>query len=186
MVFWPKVDVNDIVKFKLQGQILSVVNEIKYLGVIISCTLGDDLEMAKRARAIYASGNMLISKFKHCKVNCKTLLFKTYCYNVYGLALWASYRIPSYAKAKIAHNDIFRTLLNVPRYESASTLFVQNRTLNLDSIRRNAIYCLIDRLLSSENCKVEGVCRSEVKMHSKTWKRWAIELGTNWDALIMN
>ena len=72
----------------------------------------------------------------------------------------------------------------VPRYESAATLFVNNNTYNLDAIKRNAIFSLMDRISCSENSIVVGVCHSEVKMHSKIWKRWAIELGMEWEAIV--
>ena len=164
MVFWPKVNISAYTKFWLHGEPLKVVVEIKYLGVYIVNDLSDDVEMGKRARGIYAAGNTLISKFKLCNDACKVSLFKTYCYNVYAIALWASFRVNSYVKTKVAHNDIFRTLMQVPRYESASTLFVEHMAMNLDSISRNAMYSLMDRLLSSTNRVVKAICNSEIPL----------------------
>ena len=43
---------------------------------------------------------------------------------------------------------------------------------------------LTDRLSLSDNSVVKGMCWSEVKMHSKIWKRWAIELGVEWEAIV--
>ena len=146
--------------------------------------LADDMEMGKRARGIYAVGNTLISKFKHCSISSKILLFKTYCYNIYANSLWTSFRVNSYAKVKVAHNDIFRSLLKVQRSESASALFASNNVFNLDVINRNSMYSLIERLLSSENKFVYNICNSEVKTHSKIWKRWSVALGIEWDSLM--
>ena len=85
----------------------------------------------------------------------------------------------------MAHNDIFRSLMGVPRYESASSLFTEHRTFNLDSISRNAIFSLIERLLGSDNEIVKAVCNSAVRVHSKLWKRWAVALGAQWEFIMM-
>ena len=185
MIFWPKVDVTDKARFMLHGKVLKVVHEIKYLGVYIVSNLTDDREMGIRVRAIYASGNTIISKFKKCNDECKVLMFKTYCYSVYGISLWCSYRVTSFAKVKIAHNDIFRSLLNVNRWESASSLFVSNHTNNLDVICRNSMYNLMERLLGSNNTIIEALCNSDVRIHSKIWKRWAVALGVEWESILM-
>ena len=91
----------------------------------------------------------------------------------------------SYVKLKVAHNDIFRTLMNVPRYESASSLFVKHGAMNLDAIARNSMYSLMERLLSSANSLIVALCNSEVRTHSKIWKRWAVALGVEWDFIMM-
>ena len=164
---------------------MSVVEKSKYLGVLLFSNLTDDYEMGKRTRDIYAGGNTVISKFRNCESSSKIRLFKTFCYNVYGISLWTSFRVSSYARMKVAHNDIFRTLLNVRRSESASTLFVENRTNNLDAIRRIAMNSLMTRLLNSSNSIVDILCNSAVRVHSKIWKSWAVALGVEWDQILL-
>ena len=184
MIFWPRVYIKEKVKIFLQGEQLSFVDEFKYLGVVIVSNLSDDVEMGKRVRSIYAAGNTLISNFRKCDESTKILMFKTYCYNVYGMSLWSSYRVTSHARIKIAHNDIFRTLMNVPRFDSASSLFVQKGVNNMDVLLRNSMYSLMDRLLCSSNSLVEALCNSEVRVHSKIWQRWAIALGVEWEVIM--
>ena len=185
MIFWPKVAIGNCAKFILQGKILSVVEVFKYLGVYITSNLTDDYEMGKRTREVYAAGNTVISKFRNCARQRKILFCKIYCYNVYGISLWTSYRVSAYAKLKVAHNDIFRALLNVRRSESASTLFVENNTNNLDCIRRIAMNSLMNRLLNSRNSIVEILCNSAVRVHSKAWKCWAVALGVEWEQIMV-
>ena len=151
----------------------------------IDSKLGDDNEMGRRSRAIYATGNTIISKFRMCNDKCKILMFKTFCYNVYCMALWSSYRVRSYAKAKVAHNDVFRSLMNVPRSESASTLFVNHDTNNLDVIMRTACFSLMERILCSDNKIIQALCTSEARTHSKLWKCWAIRLGVEWECIML-
>ena len=88
--------------------------------------MSDDGEIKKRMRGIYATGNMVVRKFNKCNLVCKLMMFKTFFSCIYGSGLWASYKVASFAKIKVSHNDIFRSLLNVARGESASTLFAKH------------------------------------------------------------
>ena len=169
----------------LQGDFIKVVDQFKYLGYILTSKMSDDAEINKRSRGIYATGNIVINKFRSCRDVCKVLMFKTYWYNVYCCALWCSFKIYSYHKLRVAHNDIFRNLMNVPRFESASELFARQRTCNLDAIVRNSMYSLIRRLLSSENVIVQAVCRSGVRVHSRMWHRWSQALEVDWESMML-
>ena len=75
--------------------------------------------------------------------------------------------------------------MNVPIYESASSLFAEKRMFNLDAIRKNAMFSLMEHLSPSTNTIIDAICNSEVKIHSKTWKTWAVELGVQWDYIMM-
>ena len=128
-------------------------------------------------RAIYASGNMLIRKFANCNLICKLTMFRTFLGNIYACGLWSKYKIASYAKVKISHNDIFRNMLNVPRWESASMLFVTHNVNNLDSVVRKSYHSLMTRVLTSSNPIISSLVRSEVRVHSRLWHRWGLALG---------
>ena len=68
----------------------------------------------------------------------KLSLFKTYFYICCSLC--ANYRLQSYKMVKVVHNDAFRSLLNMPRYTSASTLFVLKNMDNLDVMMRTKYF----------------------------------------------
>ena len=128
-------------------------------------------------RGVYATGNMIVRRFGKCNVDCKLLMFKTFLSNVYACSLWASYNVTSIKKVKVSHNDIFRSLLNVPRYESASTLFVTHNVRNLDSMVRGSYYSLMCRVKSSVNTIISNLITSEARIHSRLWHRWSVALG---------
>ena len=78
-------------KFYLNDNVLKEVETYKYLGVVISNTFTDDCDIMRLTRSIYATGNVLISKFKKCTDDVKIQLFKTYLTNLYCSHLWSSF-----------------------------------------------------------------------------------------------
>ena len=122
---------------------------------------------------------MLTRKFGKCFVNCKVLIFKTFLSQIYGCALWCSFKVSTYNKVKVSHNDIFRSLLHVPRYESASTLFTALHVHNLDNVVRASYYSLMTRLTSSTNSIVQALVTSDARLRSRIWHRWSVALGRN-------
>ena len=178
MICWPR---KFLFKFRpvfyLQGVILEYVDVYKYLGVLVNNTLTDDDEISRRMRGIYATGNMVARKFSKCNIPCKIMMFKTFFSSIYACGLWSSYRVASYSKIKVAHNDILRTLLNVQRDDSISALFVQHQVNNLDSVLRTCYYSLMCRVLNSENVIISSLVHSGARTHSRLWHRWGVALG---------
>ena len=130
----------------------------------------------KQTRNLYAVGNMVTRKFAKCSEEVKLSLFKTYFYNIYCCSLWANYRVRSYKMVKVAHNDVFRSLLNMPRYTSASSLFVMKNIDNLDVMMRKNMFSLENRMLRSMNSIVKAVMNSESRMHSCIWNNFDLKL----------
>ena len=162
--------------FNLMGEVLSYVEEFPYLGHTITPDLCDDKELLKRMRNLYAIGNALVRKFSSCNLEIKRLMFKTYCSSLYCSALWCCYRVTSWRKVKVSHNDVLRNLLGVPRYHSASTLFVNYRLNNLDAVVRGNMFSLMQRLLKSTNTLVSAVTKGEVRVYSRMWHNFNIRL----------
>ena len=178
MICWPKRFLYKFSPyFSLQNDLLQFVSVYKYLGVLITHQMSDDDEMVQRMRIIYSTGNMIVRKFSKCSISCKLLMFQTFLSQVYGCALWATYKVASYKKVKVSHNDIFRSLLNVPRYESASSLFTANNVRNLDSVIRTCQYSLMCRVSGSSNSIVRALVTSSARVVSCTWHRWSVSLG---------
>ena len=105
-------------------------------------------------------------------------MFKTYLSNIYGCALWCNYNVSSYQRVKVAHNDIYRLLLNVRRGpdHSISMLFVQNNVNPLEAVIRVAVHSLMRRVLSSANRLVVALRESSARAHSALWHRWGLVL----------
>ena len=55
------------------------VEKEMYLGFIMTSYNDESDTVSKETRALYARGNMLLSKFRHCTHDVKKNLFMTYC-----------------------------------------------------------------------------------------------------------
>ena len=178
MISWPKRFLFKFVpSFTLQNDCLKYKSVYKYLGVLINEKMTDDDEICKRMRNIYGTGNMVARKFAKCNISCKISMFKTFLSQIYACSLWSSYKVATYCKVKVSHNDVFRALLNVPRYESASAQFVSHNVPNLDVILRASYYSLMSRVKRSANSIVSALVTSEARTHSRLWHRWSVALG---------
>ena len=156
----------------LKGHRLQFVDEFPYLGQLITKNQKDTNDIERRRRNLCAIGNMITRRFAFCNLDTKLTLFRTYCYSIYGGALWADYTQESFRRLKVVHNDILRRLTHTPRYTSASALFVSHNLRSLKEIIRYASTSLINRLESSENTLIKNVLLSEAKIRSKLWVHW--------------
>ena len=140
-------------EFLLDDYVLKYVVKEKYLGFIMSNDCKSDLDINRQMRSIYGRGNIIISSFKHCTVNVKIQLFKTFCCNFYGDHLWHSFKKRSYGKIKIAFKKIYRYLMNLDRYASITSHMVNLNIDYFDVLLRKSIYttsksvCFIQKML---------------------------------------
>ena len=135
--------------FFLASMKIPIVTHCKYLDVIMSEHNSDnDLKRQK----FYANANILIRKFSKCSVNVKCYLFKTYCSTMYCSALWFnSTKTALLTKLKIAYNNSLRRLLGLPKYNSASEMFVNLGILSFGELLRKFVFSL--------KCLIIHVCR---------------------------
>ena len=82
-------------------------------------------------------------------------------------------------KLYVAFNDVMRMLLNLPRYSSASLMFLNCRARDCRATIRNLIYRFIGRLGESENPLLHGLvdsANSDIMYTSGMWRHWYQEL----------
>ena len=72
----------------LGNEELSFVEEFRYLGHVMTADCRDNKDIKKQFRRQNPVGNMLVRKFSFAPIEAKTRLFKSYCYPIYGCALW--------------------------------------------------------------------------------------------------
>ena len=127
-------------------------------------------------RKFYANINILSRKFAKCSPDVKCTLFKSFCFNMYCSTMWYNGIVTAMRRLRIAYNNSLRRLLSIPKYNSASEMFVQ---LNIKSsgklLRlRKYVFCLINinRLTVSDNSILVSICDSSVPIFSKIWNWW--------------
>ena len=161
--------------FYLSGTLLSMCNEITYLGHVITDDLTDDKDILRQRRKLYAQANMLCRKFSMCSVTVKVSLFKAYCTPLYTAHLWCRYRQNSMRKLTVAYNDCMRLLLKAPRSSSASHMFVNVGVPTCPAVLRNLMYKFLCRVCESVNDILVVLTnheRSSVKFSSSLWNHW--------------
>ena len=89
----------------------------------------------------YANANMLLRKFSYCSpdVNCR--MFKSYCARMYCSSIWFDSTVTSMKNLKIAYNGL-RRFLNLPKYNSASEMFVNLNILSFGGPLRKSVLVL--------------------------------------------
>ena len=71
----------------------------------------DDMDIKKQFSRQNAVGNMLVRKFSFAPIEAKIQLFRSYCYPIYGCALWRHSYQNSIRKLTVCYSDIFTHLI---------------------------------------------------------------------------
>ena len=124
---------------RLCNETLNFSKEAKYLGVYLTNALTDDDDINKQVRSLYCSANQLKSALSQCSFDVKNLLFKSYCTNFYGLHLWNKYLKSSFHSIRVAYNDCYRMLHNLPRCKNARELQVINHIPTFETVLRKTV-----------------------------------------------
>lgn len=151
--------------FMLGNTNLKMVKEVKYLGHYISDTLSDEKDMNRQLRLLYCRSNTIVRKFYKCSSSVKSILFKAYCANMYCCSLWTKSSKKMSNSIKVAYNNSFRIMMNLPRRCSASHMFVMNRVPSFQEIIRKSCFSLMSRVSQSHNDYVRDL--HSIALHTK-------------------
>ena len=146
----------------LGGQSINYVEKFKYLGHIITI---DDLDIEKEVKNLYIRGNTIVRKFGFLSNEVKLMLFKSYCYCIYGSSLWSKYRATTMNKLRVAYNNIFRKLIGEPPWGRARQNFVNLEVRSFYETTRHTSLSLMRRVLECRNSIVHAVRHSDALVH---------------------
>ena len=107
-----------------------------------------------------------------CSTDVKLTLLRTFCSPMYTAQLWWNYTVASIHKLHVAYNNVFRLLLNQPKYCSASTMFVEYHVPDSKTVIRNLVYKFMRRLDASYNKLVIAIINSDIKWQSRIRRHW--------------
>ena len=159
---------------RLSGKVLKYqIDSHKYLGVYISSSFKDDVNIQAQVQNIYSRGNAIIRNFKHCTENVKCLLFNSYCSSVYCAPLWTRYICESFRQITVAYNRVFRVLFGLRHRISVSGALIQRGLNPFTVLFRKYIVSFRSRLLSSKNTLIKTIMNSLYFMHSTQFVKWS-------------
>ena len=115
---------------------------------------------------------MLKRRFSAASLHTKSMLFNAYFTPMYGCQLWNIAYNYNYDRLRVAFNDAFRLLLDVPRWTSASSLFVLHRVPTFATVIRKLTYSLYDCIRNSSNSLLIAYMESDLYYRSKLLHKW--------------
>ena len=122
------------------------VNSVKYFGVYLSSTLNDDDDIARQVRYMYCCANMLKYRFYRCSRIVKNNLFRSYCTSFYSSQLWCKYSKNAIYRLRVAYNDSYRILPNLPRWTSARLSQIECHINTFDTILRKTTFSFLSNV----------------------------------------
>ncbi len=111
----------------------------------------DDDDVWRQCYKLYAQANMLAHKFHMCTDDVKTALFRAYRTTLYTAHLWCSYSKAKMKRLQLAFSDTLRILLKLPRWTSASHMFVTRNVPTFHAVLRNFMFRFMCRLTDPKN-----------------------------------
>ncbi|XP_052744260.1 uncharacterized protein LOC128199314 [Bicyclus anynana] len=111
----------------LEGNLLERVERFRYLGHVVTEDLNDNEDIERERRALSVRCNMLARRFAKCSEQVKVTLFRAYCLCFYSCQLWTKYTRRAINNIRVQYNDVYRILMKLPRYCSASGMFAVAR-----------------------------------------------------------
>jgi hypothetical protein len=159
-------------EFVLNGKVLNYVSTHSYLGVMLNEDRSDNHDLLRQLKSLYARGNMVVRKFKHCSENVKMQLFKTYCSNFYAAHLWSNYKTKVHNKVKVAFNDVYRKLFSIKRGVSISERFMLYGLDHFYVLLRKGIYGFRERIYESDNSILSAITSSVFFYSCDISRKW--------------
>ncbi|XP_048487054.1 uncharacterized protein LOC125490781 [Plutella xylostella] len=153
----------------LNGAPVRVVQRFKYLGHILTEDLRDECDIERERRALSIRCNMLARRFHRCSSDVKITLFKAYCQNMYTCHLWIKYTRRAMSTMRVQYNDAYRTLMRLPRFCSASSMFAEAGVPDFFAVLRSRIASFWSGLSSSGNAILNAVSQDITNPFYKHW-----------------
>ena len=172
MCFKPKHIKIGLPDFVLGKLVITAIDRCKYLGIIVS-EANCDGDLKRQMRKYYANANMLLRKFSYCSPDVKCYMFKSYCATMYCSSMWFDSTVTSMKKLTIAYNNGLRRLLNLPKYSSASEMFVNLNIPSFNELLRKFVFSFQTRIIEYDNSLVNGIVSSTIPLFSSIWASWS-------------
>ena len=98
---------------------------------------------------------------------------------MYCSAMWFDSAVTSsMKKLKGAYNNSLRRILKLPKYNSATEMFVNLNILSFNELLRKFVFIFSSRIQDSGNSLINGIVRASLLLVSKICAWWSDILNT--------
>ena len=123
----------------------------------MASTKNCDIDMQRKMRKFYANINILSRIFSKCSPDVKRMLLKSFCSNMYCFTMWYNCTVNAMRKLRISYNNSLRRLLNIPKHNNASEMFVKS----FGELIRSHIHSFMNRLQCSKDLLLSSICKAQ-------------------------
>ena len=162
----------------LDNRQLESASEIKYLGIVLSSDMKDDIDVKRQLRSLYISANTILRKFARCTVPVKCKLIESYAMNFYCSYLWCNSNAQVLSRLRVAYNNIYRKILGYGYRDSAGTMFASNGIDNFEAKMREVCYGFKQRVAKSNNVIICAISDNFWMSNSYVHAYWNSKLYT--------
>ena len=137
-----KKDQSRSLNFYINGREIEIVDNIKYLGIILCHDLSNKLDIERQSKAFLKQSFGFLRKFGTFPLDLKIFLFKTYCLSMFGSDLWSDLKGCSQAlkSLKICFHKGVKKMLGIPFRSSNHEACLSADMLTFDHLRHNKIF----------------------------------------------
>jgi len=100
--------------------------------------LYSDDDINPEVRNMFTRTNVLIRRFGNCSLPVKLSLFKTYCWNLYDIALWHTYLKGSMQKLRSCYNRCVKMFFGYSRSYSMTQALLEMNMPSFDTLLFNS------------------------------------------------
>ena len=160
----------------LDGSAIEFVNEIKYLGFMLTSNGTDNAHVANQYRSLCVRANMVMRNFSNVTDDVKRLLFQSFCTSLYCISLLFNVRQSDLKTLKVCYNNCLRRFFNIGRFTSVSQTCIQKGIPTFKELRRSSVVSLYMRMKHSQNSiirKLMSVSSFHASIIFNAWKHIA-------------
>jgi hypothetical protein len=133
------------------GLSVQFVHTFKYLGHIINTKRTDDDDIQREICNLFMRTNILARKFRHCSIQVKTILFKSYCICFYDASLWARHSRGKLNKLRSCYNRCIKTFFNYQRNDSMTRILFDLGLYSFETVLSNSCVIFSNQLHACNN-----------------------------------
>ena len=140
-------------EFYIADKKLDIVQNLEYLGVILTMSLNNSMDVQRLARAFLRQAFACLHKFGNYPVNIKIFLFRVYCTSLYGSELWTDLKgcSKNFSSLKINFHKFIKRILGLPIRSSNHNACIDAEMMTFEHIRNAKMFHFAFQLKHSKS-----------------------------------